>query len=59
VSSAAEGSSKTIQRPKKKGQFNQKERKYNKLVSLINSTRRTKKWDVDNVLSEFSKISNL
>ena len=59
ISSAADGSSNILQRPKKKGQFTKKERKYNKLVSLINSTRRTKKWDVEVVLSEFGKISNL
>ena len=52
-------SSSTSTSASKKSHFNRKEKKYNELCELINSTQKAKKWDSETVLDEYRKIQSL
>ena len=52
-------SSSTATSTSKKSHFNRKEKKFNELCELINSTQKAKKWDSETVLEQYKKIQSL
>ena len=52
-------SSSTTTSASKRSHFNRKEKKFNELCELINSTQKAKKWDSETVLEQYKKIQSL